>query len=147
MALFGLTGDAETGCREALAAARLMSLRLIELNQSLRAELVEPLRIGIGIHVGPVIVGEMGYGSASAITAIGDSVNTASRLEGLTKEFDAELVFSAELIARAGLDLTGGRRAEIEIRGKHDRLAVAVFSSAGDLPEPESEAMPVDAPA
>jgi adenylate cyclase len=147
MALFGLTGDAETGCREALAAARLMSLRLIELNQSLRAELVEPLRIGIGIHVGPVIVGEMGYGSASAITAIGDSVNTASRLEGLTKEFDAELVVSAELIARAGLDLAGGRRAEIEIRGKHDKLAVAVFSSAGDLPEPESEATPVAVPA
>jgi adenylate cyclase len=147
MALFGLTGDAETGCREALAAARLMSLRLVELNQSLRAELVEPLRIGIGIHVGPVIVGEMGYGSASAITAIGDSVNTASRLEGLTKEFDAELVVSAELIARAGLDLAGGRRTEIEIRGKHDRLAVAVFSSAGDLPEPENEATPVAAPA
>jgi adenylate cyclase len=147
MALFGLTGDAETGCREALAAARLMSLRLIDLNQSLRAELVEPLRIGIGIHVGPVIVGEMGYGSASAITAIGDSVNTASRLEGLTKEFDAELVVSAELIARAGLDLAGGRRAEIEIRGKHDKLAVAVFSSAGDLPEPEKEATPVDVPA
>jgi adenylate cyclase len=147
MALFGLTGDAETGCREALAAARLMSLRLIELNQSLRAELVEPLRIGIGIHVGPVIVGEMGYGSASAITAIGDSVNTASRLEGLTKEFDAELVVSAELMARAGLDLAGGRRAEIEIRGKHDKLAVAVFSSAGDLPEAESEATPVDVPA
>jgi adenylate cyclase len=147
MALFGLTGDAETGCREALAAARLMSLRLIELNQSLRAELVEPLRIGIGIHVGPVIVGEMGYGSASAITAIGDSVNTASRLEGLTKEFDAELVVSAELMARAGLDLAGGRRAEIEIRGKHDKLAVAVFSSAGDLPEPESEATPVAVPA
>ena len=119
MALFGVSGDGETGCREALAAARLMSLRLVELNQSLSAELAEPLRIGIGIHVGPVIVGEMGYGSATSITAIGDTVNTASRLEGLTKEFTAELVVSAETLDRAGCDAGEVQRGEIEIRGKH----------------------------
>jgi adenylate cyclase len=147
MALFGVTGDAASGCREALAAARLMSLRLVELNRSLRAELVEPLRIGIGIHVGPVIVGEMGYGSATAITAIGDSVNTASRLEGLTKEFEAELVVSAEVVSRAGLGADRGTRAEIEIRGKHEKLAVAVFASARDLPEAEDVAVPAAAPA
>jgi adenylate cyclase len=139
MALFGLEGDPKAGCREALAAARLMSLRLVELNNALLAELARPLRIGIGIHVGPVIVGEMGYGSATAITAIGDSVNTASRLEGLTKEFDAELVASAEVIAQAGLDLPGSRLAEIDIRGKRDKVAVVVLGSAQDLPELENE--------
>ncbi len=137
MALFGVTEDIEAGCRAALAAARLMSLRLVELNESLRDEHTEPLRIGIGIHAGPAIVGEMGYGSASTITAIGDSVNTASRLEGVAKEYGAELVVSDELIARAGLDLPGDRRGEIEIRGKHEKLAVAVFVNAGDLPEVE----------
>src|SRR5712671_1676904 len=60
MALFGIERGAQTGCREALAAARLMSQRLDELNLSLQAELDRPLRIGIGIHCGPVIVGEMG---------------------------------------------------------------------------------------
>ncbi len=137
MALFGVTEDIEAGCRAALAAARLMSLRLVELNESLRFELAEPLRIGIGIHAGPAIVGEMGYGSASAITAIGDSVNTASRLEGVAKEYGAELVVSDELITRAGLDLPGDRRGEIEIRGKQEKLAVAVFVQrrrfAGDI--------------
>jgi adenylate cyclase len=147
MALFGVTSEADEGCRDALAAARLMSERLVELNQSLRAELAEPLRIGIGIHVGPVIIGEMGYSSATTITAIGDSVNTASRLEGLAKEYSAELVVSAEVITRAGLDILGGRRAEIEIRGKQERLAVAVFTSARDLPEPEGAGAPAEAPA
>jgi adenylate cyclase len=135
MALFGVTGDAATGCREALAAARLMSQRLVELNHALEADLTEPMRIGIGLHVGPVIVGEMGYGSATSITAIGDTVNTASRLEGLTKEYQAELVVSTEVIARAGLEITGGRRGEIEIRGKQEKLEVAVFASGQELPE------------
>jgi adenylate cyclase len=147
MALFGVTGDPETGCREALAAARLMSQRLVELNEALRAELAEPLRIGIGLHVGPTIVGEMGYGSATTITAIGDSVNTASRLEGLAKEYGAELVVSAEVITRAGLDILGGRYGEIEIRGKQEKLAVAVFPSARDLPAIEAEAEAAEATA
>jgi adenylate cyclase len=77
----------------------------------------------------------MGYGSATSITAIGDAVNAASRLENLTKEFDAELIVSAEVLARAGLDLPGGRRAEIEIRGKQEKLIVATFASASDLSE------------
>ena len=81
MALFGIESGAVEGCREALAAARLMSQRMGELNASLRAEVDQPLRIGIGIHAGPVIIGEMGYGAASSITAIGDAVNTASRLD------------------------------------------------------------------
>jgi adenylate cyclase len=135
MALFGVTDDIAAGCRAALAAARLMSERLVELNEALKPELAEPLRIGIGIHAGPAIVGEMGYGSASAITAIGDPVNTASRLEGLAKEYGAELVVSTETLAHAGLDIFGDRRGEIEIRGKQEKLAVAVFTSARDLPE------------
>ena len=51
--------------------------------------------MGIGIHAGPVIVGEMGYGHATSLTAIGDAVNTASRLEALTKELGVQLVFSS----------------------------------------------------
>jgi adenylate cyclase len=134
MALFGIASGAQAGCREALAAARLMSDRLGELNLSLQAELDQPLRIGIGIHCGPVIIGEMGYGNAAAITAIGDPVNTASRLEGLTKEYECELVVSEEMVARAGLDLTAFPRHEIEIRGKRETLAIRTLDSAAELP-------------
>jgi adenylate cyclase len=136
MALFGIESGREAGCREALAAARLMSERLADLNASLRAELDRSLRIGIGIHCGPVIVGEMGYGNAAAITAIGDAVNTASRLEGLTKEYECELVVSDETVARAGLDFSEFPHHEIEIRGKREMLAVTTFNRGADLPPP-----------
>jgi adenylate cyclase len=134
MALFGIERGAQAGCREALAGARLMSERIPELNASLQAELDRPLRIGIGIHCGPTIVGEMGYGNAAAITAIGDAVNTASRLESLTKNFACELVVSEETVSRAGLDLSAFPRREIEIRGKRGMLAVRTLVRAAELP-------------
>jgi len=134
MALFGVESGTRAGCREALAAARLMSERLPELNDSLRAELDRPLRIGIGIHCGPAIVGEMGYGNTAAITAIGDAVNTASRLESLTKNFACELVVSEETVSRAELDLSAFPQREIEIRGKREMLAVRTVASAAELP-------------
>ena len=134
MALFGIERGAKAGCREALAAARLMSVQLDELNASLQAELDRPLRIGIGIHCGPTIVGEMGYGNAAAITAIGDAVNTASRLESLTKNFACELAVSEQAVSRAGLDLSAFPLHEIEIRGKREILAIRTLASAADLP-------------
>ena len=83
----------------ALNAARAMAKSLDELNRSLGEDLPAPLRMGIGIHVGPVIVGEMGYGRAKSLTAIGDAVNTASRLEGLTKAYGVEMLVEIEAVA------------------------------------------------
>ncbi len=135
MALFGVDRDVETGCRDALAAARRMIEHLDELNKALENDLDRPLRIGIGIHSGPVILGEMGYGRATAMTAIGDSVNTASRLEALTKDFGAELVLSEPVAARAGLDLSAFPRHDIELRGRAGRLAVFVVGDTRILPQ------------
>ncbi|MFZ5792767.1 MAG: adenylate/guanylate cyclase domain-containing protein [Pseudomonadota bacterium] len=134
MALFGVGADPAEGCRRALEAARRMALNLDEMNRVLAHELPEPLRIGIGIHVGPAIVGEMGYGRASSITAIGDSVNTASRLEGLTKEFGCQLVISAEVAEKAGIDLAEPERHEIAVRGRDERLIVLAIGDARALP-------------
>ncbi len=140
MALFGIEAGAAAGCRAALLAAREMSARLADLNASLRAELDRPLRIGIGIHCGPTIIGEMGYGSAAAITAIGDAVNTASRLQELTKEYGCELVVSEEVVRRAEFDLAPFPRSEIEIRGRRETLAVRTLESAAALPLPAQAA-------
>jgi adenylate cyclase len=134
MALFGLDSGIEAGCREALTAARDMSERMETLNRALIHDLPEPLRIGIGIHTGPAIVGEMGYGTAVSITAVGDSVNTASRVEGLTKTYACELVISEAVALRAGVDLGAAARHEIEIRGRVEGLVVRTFTSARDLP-------------
>jgi adenylate cyclase len=135
MALFGLDSGVEAGCRQALAAARDMSARMESLNHALVHDIPEPLRIGIGIHTGPAIVGEMGYGSAVSVTAVGDSVNTASRIEGLTKTYGCELVISEAVALRAGIDVGDAPRHEIEIRGRVERLVVRTFARARDLPE------------
>jgi adenylate cyclase len=133
MAIFGLTGAPELACRQALDAARRMALALDDLNEAMSGDLDMPLRIGIGLHAGPAIVGEMGYERAAQITAIGDTVNTASRLETLTKEFGAELVVSQELLDRAGVDLSLAPHHDVEIRGRQGRLAVRALTRASEL--------------
>ncbi|HKF62028.1 MAG TPA: adenylate/guanylate cyclase domain-containing protein [Dongiaceae bacterium] len=135
MALFGIGGGREDACRRALAAARRMSLNLQELNRSMAPELREPLRIGIGIHAGPAIVGEMGYDRATTLTAIGDTVNTASRLEALTKEYEVELVFSAIVAGHAGLSLAGLDLHQVTLRGQDHPTAIVTVESAATLPE------------
>ena len=135
MALFGLDCGPETACRQALAAARDMSGRLDGLNLSLAADLKEPLRIGIGVHVGHAIIGEMGYGATMGVTAIGDAVNTASRLEALCKPYGCELVVSQEAAERAGLDLSAHPLHSLEIRGRQNALAARTITRAVQLPD------------
>ena len=75
MALFGVETGVELGCRQAVAAARAIVRHLAALNRELGEDLQVPLRIGIGIHAGPAIVGRMGYGEGVYLTAVGDTVH------------------------------------------------------------------------
>ena len=139
MALFGAEdGDPARACRQALHAAREMGLALEALNKTLAHDLDAPLRIGIGIHFGPAIVGQMGHGRAMSLTAVGDTVNTASRLETLTKEFGVELVVSVEVAAHAELDLSSFPVRETEIRGRRGTMHLRAIARARDLPEATS---------
>jgi len=134
MALFGIDAEPSLASRQALIAAKTMARALADLNRDIKVDLQEPLRIGIGLHVGPVILGEMGYGRATSLTAIGDVVNVASRLETLTKEFGAELVVSARMAERAGVDLDEFDAHDIDIRGRQHPLRVHVVGRAASLP-------------
>lgn len=138
MAYFGLDCDPETACRQALTAARNMSERLVSLNKVISSELAEPLRIGIGLHSGLVIAGEMGYGATRSVTVIGDSVNTASRLEALCKPQACELIVSQDLAARAGVDFSAYPHLELEIRGRVAPMAIHTVSIGWELPEIET---------
>ncbi|QFU15696.1 adenylate/guanylate cyclase domain-containing protein [Microvirga thermotolerans] len=131
LALFGLTGPPERAAKQAFTAA----LRILEgverLNRHYESELDRPLRVAMGLHAGPAIVGEMGYGQAMGLTAVGDTINAASRLEGLAKDLDAPLVVSADLARRAGLALEGHERQTASVRGRAAPIDAWIVRDAG----------------
>ncbi|MDB5364044.1 MAG: adenylate/guanylate cyclase [Rhodospirillales bacterium] len=133
MALFGVDSGVEAGCRAALAAAAAMSDRLVHLNAVLSDDLPSPLRIGIGIHAGPAIVGEMGFGQTVSVTAIGDAVNTASRLEAMTKDHGVQLIVSEEVARHAAANLDRFPVMEIMVRGRVQPLTIRGIPLGSDL--------------
>jgi adenylate cyclase len=136
MALFGIGRGPGEGCRQALDAARRMSEKLEQVNTLLAHDLEAPLRIGVGIHVGPTIVGEMGFGRVTSVTAIGDAVNTASRLEALTKDYACQLVVSEAVAEHAKVDMSDFASHQIMVRGREEALLIRVVPDARVLPEP-----------
>ncbi|MDH3442443.1 MAG: adenylate/guanylate cyclase domain-containing protein [Deltaproteobacteria bacterium] len=142
MALFGVETGPEQGSRQALAAAQAMVREVAALSQSLTAELVEPLRIGVGIHTGPAIVGRMGYGSNVHLTAIGDTVNVASRLQDSTKEYGCQLVISEQVAIHAGLNTSRLSRHELTVRNRREPLTIFVINDLQPLSRESSDAAP-----
>lgn len=135
MPLFGIEDGAEAGRTVALPAAREMGLRIAELKRVLENDLDEPLRIGIGIHCSLAIVGAMGFGETVSVTAVGGSVDTASRLATQAKEFGAEFVVFEYTMQLSGVDLSSFQEEEVGIRGSTKPLLVCVILVARDLPE------------
>jgi len=111
MAFFGAPKDLGEPCGPAFAAARELLARLETLNQALAAEGITPIEIGIGLHAGDAVVGHIGSTARHEYTAIGDTVNVASRLEGVTKEVGFPLVCSRAVAEALGGDGAQGLRA------------------------------------
>jgi adenylate cyclase len=126
MALFGIGHPPDEACRQALKAAATIIREVDHLSEELAEELSEPLRIAIGIHTGLAVVGSMGYGNVKNLTAIGDTVNVASRLESAAKEFETALVLSEPVAALSGADLSGIESREIAVRGRAVPLRVFI---------------------
>ena len=133
MALFGVEASPEQACRDAVRGAAGMVASLEALSQSLTAELPAPLRMGIGIHVGHAVVGRMGFAEAAYLTAVGDTVHVAARLEELTKTYQSELVISEDVAVRAGLDVSGYPREELTLRNRSTPLAIRIVADARAL--------------
>ena len=124
LALYGLDSPLADACRAALQGAAEMQARMEKLNLALAADLEAPLRIGIGIHAGVAIVGTMGPPEAPIYSAIGDMVNTAARLENMTKAFGCTLVVSDVALREAGLEAGNAALHQVRVRGRNERLAV-----------------------
>jgi adenylate cyclase len=99
-------------------------------NERLAGELETPLEIGIGIHTGQAIVGRMGPPRTPIISAIGDSVNTAARLERATKDLGVPLVVSVETLRAAGLQ-TLATLVQVSLIGRSATMLVSALDEAG----------------
>ncbi|PIT02917.1 adenylate cyclase [Bradyrhizobium nitroreducens] len=133
LALFGLTADPQTACRQALKAASGIATHIDELNQLLSHDLRQPIRFGIGIHGGEVIIGDIGYRDHIVFTALGDAVNVAARLQDMTKTLACEAIVSDEIRSTAGLADDALPQQEVAIRGRDEPMAVRVVTDAREL--------------
>jgi adenylate cyclase len=124
MAIFGADRDSSQAAREALAAARGIGERMRALNERVAAEFGQRLGFGIGIHAGPAALGEVGYRDTRTLSAVGDTVNTASRLQELTKHYGVPLVISERVALAAGLDRSRLEAKELVIRGRSTPMTV-----------------------
>lgn len=133
LALFGLAASPQTACRQALKAAAMIAANVDELNQFLSHDLREPIRFGVGIHGGEVIIGDIGYRDHMVFTALGDPVNVAARLQDMTKSLACEAVISEEVRVTAGLAAEGLPQHEVAIRGRAEPMIVRTVSNAKTL--------------
>ncbi len=133
LAIFGLNNSIEEACAQALTATIRIARGIDVLNRNFMSELDTPLRIAMGMHAGPAIIGQIGYGKASSLTAVGDTINAASRLEGFAKEYDAQLAVSADLIRYAGLKVDDRESYNISIRGRAGTLETLIVENAEEV--------------
>jgi adenylate cyclase len=133
LALFGLQASPQTACRQALRAAAMIAANVDELNQFLEHDLHEPIRFGIGIHGGEVIIGDIGYRDHMVFTALGDAVNVAARLQDMTKALACEAILSEEVRITAGLAANSLPEQEVAIRGRNEPMIVRSVTDARTL--------------
>ncbi|TCL08187.1 adenylate/guanylate cyclase [Shimia isoporae] len=123
--------DETASAKAALDAAAGISAALITFNQTLKAEKAPPVAIGMGLHLGTLVMGEIGAADNAPRTIIGDTVNATSRLEGKTKELGVEALISEELLKGAGYKTSHLEFVELELRGvAHPMPALPVKQAA-----------------
>jgi class 3 adenylate cyclase len=117
---------------DAIRAAMAMLDVLPEYNAA-RAELGRvPIRMGIGVHSGPVMVGTIGEPDRMEGTVLSDVVNTASRLEGLTKEYQEPLLISDSVAKKLSNSFTTELIDEVHVKGKQHKVTVMKVTVVGD---------------
>lgn len=116
--------------QNAVATALKMKPKLAALNESWKARGWQEFHIGIGINHGNVIVGEIGSTQKAEITAIGDAVNLASRLEGLTKKYNVDLLLGESMAGLVSDYYILRTVASVQPKGK--TKAANVYTVAGN---------------
>jgi len=138
MALYGAPISAADDADRAIATAREMDAALIELNRELVAEGRAPLAFGVGINTARVVAGNMGSKTRLNYTVIGDGVNLASRLEGLTKDpaYQTRIIISEATLKAAHHPPAARALGEVKVKGKAELVRIFALSPKGESQPP-----------
>ena len=125
-------------CVRAMRCSLAMSEALKSLNETRVAEGSEPLAIGLGIHAGEAVVGNIGASHRREFTAIGDTVNVASRLQSLTRDFECETLVSEGVVShldpKEREEFTLLEKGFTEVRGRREPLEIFVIEEQDKSP-------------
>lgn len=131
MALFGAPFSSGSDAANAVAAAIGMQRRVVEVNKQLAARNLPSVQLGIGINTGEATVGVIGAYQRSEYTAIGDTVNIASRIEGLAQP--GQILLTAATAAELGDSFRLGPPQEVNVKNIDE--PVRVFTILDDMTE------------
>lgn len=123
-AVFGAPVAKEGHELAAVKTALEMRERLEVINQEFEARGIAPLAHGVGIHTGPVLAANIGSADRSAYSLIGDTVNMASRIQGLTKEFKTDILVSEQMKGILSDTYDFSPMPKVRVKGKDQPIQV-----------------------
>ncbi|MEP4247054.1 adenylate/guanylate cyclase domain-containing protein [Tateyamaria sp.] len=132
MAVFE-TDSPETSARAGLEAVVGIAQALEHFNATLSTEGSDPVSIGIGLHLGNVVLGEIGAAGQAPRTLIGDTVNTASRLESETKALGIQALVSLDTLEAAGIATHQDQLVSLSLRGRETALQALPFAQGTEV--------------
>ena len=124
MATFGTPNVTPNDTVNAINTGLQMLSSLKEWNLIRKNQGKEEIRIGIGLHCGEVFTGSIGFSGRMEYTVIGDAVNTASRIESLCKQFQAEFLISDEVYQKVKQTIQVEKLLPVEVKGKEKPLQI-----------------------
>ncbi len=136
MAIWGVPVSSGDDAFNAVNAALMMRERLIELNSTRGTEKRPLIRIGVGIHYGPVLAGQIGSEDRMEYTVIGDTVNLASRIESLNKAFLTDILVTEETADLVDDRIRLHPMDKIKVKGK--RKPLQIYAVLGRLANHDS---------
>jgi adenylate cyclase len=144
VALYNAPNEMPDHAARAVRTALEFQERLVRLRSKFADTLGGDIRCGVGIHTGEAVVGELGSAHRSEYTAIGDTMNLGSRLEGLTKRFDVPIIISEATYREVKDQFRTHALGEVGVRGREE--PVQVYAVLGPVDAP-AQAPPAEAPA
>jgi adenylate cyclase len=147
LAVFGAPVRREDDARRAVACAVGMQIALAGLNRRNQAEGLPRVEMGVAVHTGEVVVGNIGSEKRAKYGVVGSPVNHTGRIESFT--VGGQVLISETTLAEAGRDVSVGERLSVDAKGARDPIAVYDLRGIGspyDVSLPEREAAPVRLP-